>query len=1196
MKKFTLRCVIATFLLFTGFMQAQITSFPYQESFEAGPAGWTASGTNSSWALGTPANTVITGASDGTQAWITNLTGNYNVFENSRVVSPEFSFNGATADPTITMDIWYNSEFSWDGANLQSSVDGGTTWQLVGANGDPNNWYNNGTIDGAPGGSQVGWTGNSGGYVVAEHALTGLAGETSVLLRVNFGSDSSVVQNGFAFDNVRIECPTCPPATGAFPIISCVPDIDVNADAGMCGAIVNFTDALAIDPEDGPLPTTQTMGPASGSSFPVGVTVVQYSVTDSDGNTSTCEFNVTVTDNQLPMAVCQDLTIELDGMGMASIVSSDLDGGSTDNCGIASVVASQTSFSCSDIGDNMVTLTVTDDNGNVSMCTATVTVTDTVAPVIVCTGVGGGNFMAAEDFEGAMIPNGWTTNVLVGTADWEFGSGVTPSGALNDFPTNAAVFDDDAAGIGEVNVSELLSPVYDLDGATLAELSFEYAHNFFGGGFLRAEVWDGAAWQEVLFVDTLVQPTSTGAIDVVPFANDAFQVRFTYDDEGAWSWGAAVDNFLLNVEAPVIANSFEVVLDAMGNATVDPADLVTSVEDGCGVQITVGAPATGGGSTAGSLSTLYAGGNGGGAGGGVYFDITTGAQDVTINSIDINTGEPGAFTMDVYSAIGTHVGNEANAGFFGTPITSSGTGAGAGVPSTAVLDTPLVLAANTTYAIALQLSAAHAFDYTNGDGTNQTYTNGDITINAGAASAPLFTGLLFSPRVFNGGINYTVGTPIDSSFDVDCSMLGENLIEVFVTDAAGNFTSCMASYTVIDETAPVLVCADATIELGPDGTATIDPMALLGTSPSTFNVMTISSDNGSGAEGFTDFEVDVTEAATISFDWDYTTADGAAFDSFGYTINGVYTQLSDPAGGLNQTGNSGPIAVVPGDVFGFRSQSDDGDFGAATTTVTNFMPGYTGQFDTANWTLTLDNSDGDAFFVEIPGGPLSFDACGITTLAVGPITEVSCDDIGTPIMVTVFASDASGNIASCTAMVTVVDTTGPVLTCPADQTQDPGAGNLFYTVPDYFATGEALAEDNCTDPVVITSQDPAPGELLSDDEYTVTLTAEDEYGNVSTCTFTLTVESTLGTGENVLDSAISMYPNPANNLVTITNSSNIQLDKAVIYDVTGKLVGSHNLQDMTGEKSIDISSLASGIYVVQLSSDNASTVKRLIKK
>src|SRR5690606_29627024 len=248
-------------------------------------------------------------------------------------------------------------------------------------------------------------------------------------------------------------------------------------------------------------------------------------------------------------------------------------------------------------------------------------------------------------------------------------------------------------------------------------------------------------------------------------------------------------------------------------------------------------------------------------------------------------------------------------------------------------------------------------------------------------------------------------------------------------------------------------------------------------------------------------------------------------------------------------------------------------FGNTETVISNFLPGFDGQFDPANWVLTLTESDGDAFFTEIPGGPLSFDACGITVLAVD-VPTVSCADIGTPITVTVFASDASGNIASCTSVITVVDLLGPELTCPADQTVDPGPGNIFYILPDYFATGEAIADDNCTDPVTDTTQDPAPGTALPDGVHTITFTATDEYGNTSTCSFELTVESVLGVSQNSLDAGVALYPNPASNVVNLVNKTNISLEKLMIYDINGKLVNQTDLRTMQGERAVDVSSLA----------------------
>ena len=69
---------------------------------------------------------------------------------------------------------------------------------------------------------------------------------------------------------------------------------------------------------------------------------------------------VTVEDNSNPVAVTQDITVELDGTnGQATITASDVDDGSSDNCSLPVYTLDVTNFDCSDIGDNTVTLTVT---------------------------------------------------------------------------------------------------------------------------------------------------------------------------------------------------------------------------------------------------------------------------------------------------------------------------------------------------------------------------------------------------------------------------------------------------------------------------------------------------------------------------------------------------------------------------------------------------------------------------------------------------------------------------------------------------------------------------------------------------------------------------------------------------------------------------------------------------------------------
>lgn len=128
-----------------------IATYPYFENFESGQNGWRINnGTTGTWAFGTPAKTVIIGAASGANCFVNGgLTGDYNDNDNSYVEGPCFDFSNI-CDPVLSVRVWWNAEFSWDGMNVTISTDGGNTWQLVGAFGDPLNWYNDNTVVGHP--------------------------------------------------------------------------------------------------------------------------------------------------------------------------------------------------------------------------------------------------------------------------------------------------------------------------------------------------------------------------------------------------------------------------------------------------------------------------------------------------------------------------------------------------------------------------------------------------------------------------------------------------------------------------------------------------------------------------------------------------------------------------------------------------------------------------------------------------------------------------------------------------------------------------------------------------------------------------------------------------------------------------------------------------------------------------------------
>ena len=68
-KKTILSCLVCLTFMMTVHTQC-ISSFPYNESFEANDGGWVSGGAGNDWAWGTPAKPVITSAATGLKCWI----------------------------------------------------------------------------------------------------------------------------------------------------------------------------------------------------------------------------------------------------------------------------------------------------------------------------------------------------------------------------------------------------------------------------------------------------------------------------------------------------------------------------------------------------------------------------------------------------------------------------------------------------------------------------------------------------------------------------------------------------------------------------------------------------------------------------------------------------------------------------------------------------------------------------------------------------------------------------------------------------------------------------------------------------------------------------------------------------------------------------------------------------------------------
>ncbi|TAJ48987.1 MAG: HYR domain-containing protein, partial [Chitinophagaceae bacterium] len=116
-----------------------------------------------------------------------------------------------------------------------------------------------------------------------------------------------------------------------------------------------------------------------------GTDVFTYQVCDADGDCSTATVTISVNSvDDAGIILVKDITVYLDATGNVSITPGQVDDGSYDPDGIASITIDQSNFTCANVGANNVTMTVTDVNGNISTAVAIVTVMDNIAPVISC--------------------------------------------------------------------------------------------------------------------------------------------------------------------------------------------------------------------------------------------------------------------------------------------------------------------------------------------------------------------------------------------------------------------------------------------------------------------------------------------------------------------------------------------------------------------------------------------------------------------------------------------------------------------------------------------------------------------------------------------------------------------------------------------------------------------------------------------
>ena len=181
------------------------------------------------------------------------------------------------------------------------------------------------------------------------------------------------------------------------PTITCIAAPGRNTDLNLCTYTVEGTelDPLSATDNCSVASVTNNLNDSNtlaGYIFKMGITNVTWTATDLSGNSSTCAYNVTVTDNQIPSISCIANQSRFTDKWVCAYkaVGTEFDPtDSGDNCSVASVVNNITGTSSLashtfTLGITNVIWKVTDGSGNTTTCTFTVTVIDSTPPTLTC--------------------------------------------------------------------------------------------------------------------------------------------------------------------------------------------------------------------------------------------------------------------------------------------------------------------------------------------------------------------------------------------------------------------------------------------------------------------------------------------------------------------------------------------------------------------------------------------------------------------------------------------------------------------------------------------------------------------------------------------------------------------------------------------------------------------------------------------
>ncbi len=803
------------------------------------------------------------------------------------------------------------------------------------------------------------------------------------------------------------------------PSITCLSPAPVNNAPGLCEAYVVVPVPSAGDNCQVTTLTNDYTGlPSASAVYPVGTTVVTWTVYDFAGNSTDCVINVVVNDVEDPNAICKDITVQLDATGNASITAADLDNGSNDNCPGFSLALNDYDFDCSDIQGQFntnnvvaVTLTVTDGAGLTDQATCNVTVRDEVDPTAICQDV-----TVQLDATG----NGSTTAAAIdnGSSD-ACGLFSVTAGPLLAFdcshvgtnPVTLQVIDNN----GNIDYANCTITVEDnVDPIALCQdTTVQLDVN--GNGVLTTAMVDDGSSDACGIASMTVSPNTFDCSQ----RNQTINVTLTVTDNNGNVSTCTSDVLVKDEVSPTAkCRDLTIQLDANGDASITVADVDNGTVDNC-LLVSV---------------TLD--------------DYDFDCNDVGTNTVTLTAVDADGNTGTCISTITVEDNVDPTALCMNTVVELDSTGNG----SIAVSD----IDAGSSDACGLASLTLSDYDYDCGDLGNNTVTLTIVDNNGNSSSCQATV-----------DVQDNIDPNVDASDITVCNDAG--VCEAAVSIVATEWDNCtIVSRTYAGTVNPFYGSPYAINGAGLDASGTYP----VGSATITFTVIDQSGNSDQVTITLTvnDCEAPVITQAEGLCGGSVTLPNvtGDCYQQFAWTTPTAWDNCKSPQPMVRTISNpSVQPLMIAGTTLGL--------FPVGTTTVT-----YTATDDYANVTVcafdvivedtespTILNCPTAAISVAadpgscsaqvvLPNNITGIDNCPIVTMS-DDVPAGSVFPLGTT-TVTFTAADGSGNTTTCVFDVNVADTQAPVITCPANITasNDPGECAATVSYPDPTWT------DNCT--------------------------------------------------------------------------------------------------------------------------------------